>query len=237
MKKIKLLVGALVLTGSVFAQKATLDNPWSLEGSINYNATTGLNFAAPTVRARYFVNDNIAARVQLGFGDGLGTAMKEVHNTYQNADGSGNAGTMEINRFRMLAEIGAEYHLTGTDRFSPYFGLGINFGAGNSKMEAVDYNPSTGDYFSGFAMTREGKLSTFGATLSAGFDFYVFENVYLGLELGLRILNEKFHDVTTTQTVPTPAGSLTTTTVTPGTNETFVATQAANTVLRLGWRF
>ena len=65
MKKLAILVGAIALTGSTFAQKATTDNPFSLEGQLGFNAST-LSFNAPTIRFRYFVADNIAARLTLG---------------------------------------------------------------------------------------------------------------------------------------------------------------------------
>lgn len=85
MKKIIFTVATVVaLVGSSFAQKATTDNPWSLEGVINYSGAGGVDWKAPTVRARYFVNDNIAVRAQLGLGDPLNpnTAMSESHRFY-----------------------------------------------------------------------------------------------------------------------------------------------------------
>ena len=57
--------------------------------------------------------------------------------------------------------LGYEYHLGGTDRMSPYFG-GL-----------VDY-ASMGD-----------DNSSVGVNIVGGMDYYVFENVYVGLELML----------------------------------------------------
>ena len=53
---VALLLGAATTS---FAQKANLDNPFSLEGAMNF-AGGGVTWEAPNVRARYFVNDNIA---------------------------------------------------------------------------------------------------------------------------------------------------------------------------------
>ena len=57
--------------------------------------------------------------------------------------------------------LGYEYHIGGTDRMSPYFG-GL-----------VDY-ASMGD-----------DNSSVGVNIVGGMDYYVFENVYVGLELML----------------------------------------------------
>jgi hypothetical protein len=60
MKKIIFTVATVVaLAGSTFAQKATLDNPFSLEGVLNYSGADGIAWQAPTIRARYFVNENL----------------------------------------------------------------------------------------------------------------------------------------------------------------------------------
>mgnify|MGYP000046981037 FL=1 len=79
MKKVLLGLG-LVISGSLMAQKPASDaSHFSLEGLINYNANDGMNWTAPSLRMRYFVNDNIAARVQFGFGDGSPTPSKESY--------------------------------------------------------------------------------------------------------------------------------------------------------------
>lgn len=244
MKKLAILVGAIALTGSTFAQKATLDNPWSLEGGINYNSGTGIDWNAPTIRARYFVNENIAARVQLGIGDGLGTPMKESYTVYDGDSLNGATGTAEIKRMNWVAQIGAEYHLAGTDRMSPYFALGINFGGGSQKQTTSDAMPNmtpTGidaaasTYGKGVNYTDEGKMSMFGVSVGAGMDFYVFENIYLGVELGLGFSSYNYKDYTGTLTTTTPA--TTTEVFSPGSKESHLSTGAANAAFRLGWRF
>ena len=60
--------------------------------------------------------------------------------------------------------LGYERHLKGTDRLSPYLGGGFNMSHSNiNNFKKID----------------------FGLDALAGMDYYVFENVYLGLELGL----------------------------------------------------
>ncbi len=231
MKKLAILVGALVLTGSTFAQKATLDNPFSLEGVLNYTTGSGVDWSAPTIRARYFVNDNIAARVQLGLGDGMGTPNSETYDFYENGDGTGATGTYEIKRSAWNAQVGAEYHLSGTDRISPYFMLGINFGGGSENWDGSNSDGSS--YVADYKEEATMKMSMFGVGLGAGLDVYVFENVYLGVELGLNFSSMTYDD--TEMTVTT--GGMTFKSVSPGYKETYLNTGAANAAFRLGWRF
>jgi opacity protein-like surface antigen len=235
MKKLAILVGAVLLSGATFAQKATLDNPFSLEGVLNYSAGTGIDWQAPTIRARYFVNENIAARVQLGLGDNLGTPMSETQNFYENADGTGNTGSLEIKRMNWVAQVGGEYHLDGTDRMSPYFALGINFGGGSQKSTLTESDGTS--YVQGLTGTGEGKMSMFGVGLGAGMDFYVVENIYLGVELGLNFGSYNYSDVTQTSSFTSGGTTVTNTSVTAGSKETHLNTGAGNAAFRLGWRF
>ena len=113
MKKLMIFVGALTLTGSLFAQKPASDDArYSLEGLANLNTSNGMNFTAPSLRLRYFVNDNIAARVQFGFGgDGssvVNIPSKESH-SYANPAGGDN-GTVDIARSAWDLKLGGEYH-------------------------------------------------------------------------------------------------------------------------------
>jgi opacity protein-like surface antigen len=246
MKKLAILVGAIVLTSSTFAQKATLDNPFSLEGVINYNSTAGIDWKAPTIRLRYFVTENIAVRVQIGLGDGKGNSNYSKSYTVYDGDSiTGNTGTAEAKMSNWSAQIGGEYHLKGTDRMSPYFALGINFGGGKSSISTSEAAPDTASvafdatnssYSKGTTVSTEGKMSMFGIGLGAGMDFYVYENLYLGLELGFSFNSYNYKDKTGTWTETTPVAS-TTNLFQAGHKETHMGTGAANASFRLGWRF
>lgn len=178
MKKLAILVGAIALTGSTFAQKATTDSPFSLEGQLGFNAST-LSFNAPTIRFRYFVADNIAARLTLGIDN-----TSETFNYYETENTNAGASGTEVNKTSMFnVAIGAEYHFAGTDRLSPYAGLDILIGSGSTTNEWTNYD-GTG-YLADFSRAIEGKASMFGVNLVAGADYYFAENFYLGMELGL----------------------------------------------------
>jgi len=160
MKKLLILVSAVALSGTIFAQKAGSDNPFSLEGAMNVSKE-GVSWAAPNLRMRYFIQDNLALRLTLGR-DAVSSTSTETSTVY---DSTGNATTTtsEVTTKNSIMNFGlaAEYHLAGTDRMSPYFTAGFNVG-NDTRTE----------------------ISSFGLNLGAGIDYYVAENIYLGLELG-----------------------------------------------------
>ena len=159
MKKLMILVSAVALSGTMFAQKAGSDNPYSLEGAMNVSKE-GVSWAAPNLRMRYFIKDNLALRLTLGRdAESITTTTSDTVFT----GGIGTITTTDVTTKNSIMNFGlaAEYHLAGTDRMSPYFTAG--FKVGND--------------------TRT-EISTFGLNVGAGIDYYVAENIYLGLELG-----------------------------------------------------
>ena len=243
MKKLAILVGAIALTTTTFAQKATMDNPFSLEGVMNINS--GVQWMAPSIRARYFVSENIAIRAELGLGDGLGTPSS-AHYDFSEHTGPGNAdstdnpvGTTDMKNSAWNAQIGAEYHLAGTDRISPYFMLGINFGGGST--ETVNDQSNGSSYSEGYTSTETAKTSMFGVGLGAGIDVYIIENLYIGLELGLSFNSQSTKDQTfVSESSSTVAGVTTVTKVNSFSDDSkanYLSTGAGNAAIRLGWRF
>ena len=166
MKKLMILVSAVALSGTMFAQKAGSDNPYSLEGAMNVSKE-GVSWAAPNLRMRYFIQDNLALRLTFGR-DGSSVTSTIPASTSTVTDTAGNTTTTTIPASEVTTKnstmnfgLAAEYHLAGTDRMSPYFTAGFNVG-----------NNTNTD------------VSTFGLNVGAGIDYYVAENIYVGLELG-----------------------------------------------------
>ena len=173
MRKLLILVSAVALSGTMFAQKGTTDNPWTLEGTVNVTTNGGVKWDVPSVRARYFFKDNMAGRVQLNFGS---SSVDTV--------GSSN-----------LIGLGFEYHLAGNDKMSPYFTAGANFGGSNK---------------------NDVKTSSLGFGIGAGLDYYIRENIYVGLELTvLKFTSETVGDAEAVTTLSLGGGS----------------------AIRMGWRF
>jgi len=241
MKKI-ILTGCLAVTAlfvsNVNAQtyadveKATTETPFSIEVLLT-GGQTGINWNAPALRARYFVNDNIAVRLQFGFGDGSGNAMSEKNRFYEFADGTkGGEGLETIKRSAFALQLGAEYHFLGTQKLSPYAAFGFNIAKGKSETSWDKYD-GTG-YNIAVASEQTGGYMGFGAQLGLGMDFYFVENVYVGLELGLGI-NAFTHDDRVGVTTVTMGGSSTTTTIeSAGYKDSYLSNFAS---FRLGWRF
>lgn len=243
MKKI-ILTGCLAVTvlfaSNVNAQtyasveKPTDATPFSIETSLlqNLGNGSGFTFSSPALRARYFFDNNIAARVQLGLGDGMGSAMTYSERFYENADGTGKEGTLEINRMAWTAQIGAEYHFLGTQKLDPYAALGINFGGGSSKAVGTMYDGTA--FNENVSYEGEGGYSMIGAALGLGMDFYFVENIYIGAELGIAFNSYNYADVEQSTSIKMGNTTVTNTSVTGGNKESYLGTQAS---VRIGWRF
>ena len=180
MKKIAIMLGAVLMTSSLMAQKPSSDDSnYSLEGMMNYDAGNGFSWNAPNLRMRYFVNDNIAARVTLGISsDNTTTNVYEI--------GGEGTGTIDEGNMGWSLGLGAEYHLSGTDKLSPYFSLGFELGS-QSYSEEWSNGLRDGDDYQ-YVMDQTAEVSTssssFGIGVGAGMDYYIAENIYLGVELG-----------------------------------------------------
>jgi opacity protein-like surface antigen len=226
MKKLLVLVGAVALVGSTFAQKPDADEAhFSIEGGID-----GLNWSAPALRMRYFLNDNIAVRFQAQLGDGIGIIPASEEFTYPEAGGSG-IGTERITRSSYMIQLGAEYHLEGTERLSPYFALGLNFGGGSRVDTWTNYDGFGFD--NDYAANVENGFSMFGVGLGAGMDCYIFENLYIGAEFGFNFMARTDKGQVATFTT----GGTSTTTTGQDSKYTFMGTFPMNAAFRLGWRF
>ena|SRR6218665_627070 len=226
MKKLSLLVGGVVLSTVAMAQKpAAADAPISIEGQLGYNAST-FTFNAPSVRARYFVADNIAVRLSLGINNASTT-----DNYYENEqDNSGAAGTYETSNNSWNLGLGAEYHFTGTDKLSPYVGLDILLGGGKVSSEGAS-SDGTG-YVADYSETAEAKTSKIGVNLVAGTDYYFAENFYIGFELGWGFSSTTWKEGTSETTF----GGTTVKNVTNEAKKGWLQNNAIS-MFRLGWRF
>ncbi|MDF3028880.1 MAG: hypothetical protein K0S23_3187 [Fluviicola sp.] len=246
MKKLSLLLGGMILTTAVMAQKPTEGAPMSLEGNVNglaafsfgNNQPTNLNgFTSPTVapivtpglRFRYFATENIAVRVSLGF-----NSSKTTNNFYEfEADNSGNSGTFVSKRGTTTIGIGGEYHFAGTAKLSPYAGLDINFGMGKMTTEG-DQTDGTTWVATDYAEESEQKAAGFGVGLVFGTDYYFAENFYLGVELGLGFNSYTMKEGSSSVTV---AGVTTEATGNEAKQSGFGNNANFGGMFRLGWRF
>jgi len=223
------VAGALAIAG-LYAQKptgGTVTGEVALNGAIN-NINIGLVQGA---RVRYFLGDNLAIRVGLGF-----SSRSQTNKDYENPDGTGGVGEEKetYTTFQLLP--GAEYHFTGGEKLSTFAGAYLLFGFSSAKTTRTNYNG--GAYQANFSQTVDGQ-STFGRKgtsiglgLYSGFDWYFVEKLYLGVEWGLLLSSTSQSDVVTT----TSAGGITTVTKTAGGKGFQFGVQALG-ALRLGYQF
>ncbi len=219
-----IFVGALSLSGTMFAQKATKENPFSLEGQLSYN-TSSLSFNAPSLRMRYFLADDLAARVSLSLNN---SSTKDYY--YELADNKGGEGT-EINKSSLtMISLGAEKHFAGTDKLSPYVGADFVYGMGNNSAKWDKFDGA--GYAADFTAAAKAPISMLGLNIVAGTDYYFAENFYVGLELGIgfQSMSEKASEFTFTT-----GGTTTTTLSEPSKSSSFGNNFIGNA--RLGWRF
>jgi hypothetical protein len=102
--------------------------------------------------------------------------------------------------FSFSIRPGYEWHLTGTDRLSPYWGAELVFGKSSTSRESdsiregnytavtydttgIDFIPTISAPYTVYTLNQKGGSTTFGINLIAGFDFYFTKNLSLGGEL------------------------------------------------------
>lgn len=229
MKKLAILVGAIVLTSSAFAQRPTDSNPFSLEGGLSLNSLSN-TFSAPAIKFRYFASENIAGRLGIQY-----NSSKTLDNYYGNGtDGFPNAdslGTEENKSSMTWISIGGSYHFSQLEKLSPYVALDIMIGMGSTNTEWADFDGT--DYVDGVSASISNKTSGLGVGIGAGFDYYFAENVFLGAELGMTYMSSKDKGGESTFTT----GSTSTTITNHPTGNSSSFGNSANATLRLGWRF
>ncbi len=234
MKKLLTLLSAVVISGSIMAQKPSSDDSkYSLEGMINYS-DAGFEWNAPNLRMRYFINDNIAARVTIGLG--LGSESSNYYETGQDATG---VGTVDASSTNWSIGLGGEYHLSGTDRLSPYFSAGLMFGGMSDKIVGTDVDEVSDPiddalYEAGSSHENNTSSSMFGLGLSAGMDYYVFDNIYLGLELGFNWVSYTDNGGSNSSTA---GGTTLETTFESAGSQSGMSLSGGNMGFRIGWRF
>lgn len=154
---------------------------FSVEVNVNPFSSSPININY--LRGRYFTSETSAVRI--GFSVGMKKQTPEEDVTQK---------TFEFN-----IRPGYEWHLAGTERLSPYFGIEADLAFKNSSFEDTDSDAyvekiegawSTGGTERGF--------NRFGLNFIVGADFYVARRVYIGTEFGFGFQNIKYSDIKVT---------------------------------------
>lgn len=196
MKKASIVVAALLLaTAGVQAQEnETTFGPQAGSFGVELNFTPFGNsvFSTQGVKVRYFFNEKMAIRGTIDFSasprtdfsyqtTGVGDDLREVE--YKSKS---NTGSFSI-------APGFEYHFASFKRGSVYAGAEIGFGLQTASYKLTNDDNDATTIIKGASyditdgsITGNRASTSFGAGLFTGVDFYVFKNLYVGAELGLR---------------------------------------------------
>jgi len=224
------VLATLLLVGGIWAQKptgGTVTAEVGLQGAINNIAIAPIGGA----RLRYFLGDNLAARLSLNL-----QSQSQTDRVFENRDGTGGVGEEKNTFFLFGFRPGVEYHFAGGEKLSTFAGAQLILDITSAKTTRNNY--VGGGYSPNFTQTVDGqsnlgaKGTTFGLGLYSGFDWYFTEKVYLGIEWGLNFASTSYSDVTIT----TSAGGTTTIQKTAGSKAGGLAVFSVG-ILRLGYQF
>jgi len=224
------VLATLLLVGGIWAQKptgGTVTAEVGLQGAINNIAIAPIGGA----RLRYFLGDNLAARLGLNL-----QSQSQTDRVFENRDGTGGVGEEKNTFFLFGFRPGVEYHFAGGEKLSTFAGAQLILDITSAKTTRNNY--VGGGYSPNFTQTVDGqsnlgaKGTTFGLGLYSGFDWYFTEKVYLGIEWGLNFASTSYSDVTIT----TSAGGTTTIQKTAGSKAGGLAVFSVG-ILRLGYQF
>jgi outer membrane protein W len=191
-------------------------------GSEGHFSTSILNTGG--VLARFFATDKFELNAGLTLGIG---SRKTITDVPAGSDASLRAVETVTKGPIFGLGLGANYHLKGTERISPFIGLGLGFGIASSTETVTNrlFNPNNSSYDKRSAFF-------FNFNVVTGFDFYVVKGLYLGAGIGLGFTLEKEgKGISETKTGTT----IDKTETTGGTSFDFgFGIQPA---IRLGWKF
>jgi hypothetical protein len=174
-----------LLSLSAFAQdeERKKSSAGDFTAEVNFNPFSSAPVAINYLRFRYFTSETSALRI------GVSLGMEK-----QNPEEDLTLQTLEVN-----IRPGYEWHLAGTERLSPYFGVEADIAFKNSSYEDTDEDAyvekidgawSTGGTERGF--------NRFGLNFIVGADFYVARRVYIGTEFGFGFQNIRYADIEVT---------------------------------------
>ncbi len=198
-KKIFFLALALTATTGLFAQKQT-GGEKNIE--VQFSPLSGNPLSTNGIRFRMFNSESSAIRIGFGLGGDRVTTVRA-----QATEAIGSTGqTVAVDAlydyessFNFSIRPGYEMHFDGTDRLSPYVGAELLFGIGRNSFEREFWGGNAADArvenYSVFSLTRTEGTTTVGLNAIAGVDYYIADNLYLGVELGFGLSRTTLRDV------------------------------------------
>ncbi|MDR1417119.1 MAG: hypothetical protein LBJ57_06855 [Prevotellaceae bacterium] len=179
------------------------------------------------VRGRYFFSDKLAVRANLN----LGYNSSSSHNFTTPGVTPAVEQITKNSLFSFSIAPGAEYHFATYEKASIYAGasLGVGFQKASAKVTNDGFVSGATRKVKGANMGGDRSGFSFDAQIFTGIDVYVYSNLYVGAELGLK------YNLSRQSTVKTTTGSATVTTKDYGLTSDLKFEMLP--VFRLGWKF
>ncbi len=149
-----------------------------------FDASAGSMFTMPYIKARYFANSNLAYRLGLGL-----EISSETNNSMGGSSGKEKLYIKE-GRSTISFAPGFEKQM-GTGKLKVYLGAELPIAIGSQTKENKTWN--YGSNAAEIEKTKNGSFS-FGINAVIGFDYYVFNNLYVGAELTPGFSTTKYSD-------------------------------------------
>lgn len=209
MKRLTLiLAAALCIATNTFAQDKPAKGSFGTEVQFNPFDQNGETFQLDALKFRYFVTDNDAIRLKLGFDMQRSKFNNKVEGD-RNESFSSTDFKYKTGNFRL--DLGYERHFDISKRVNLYvggsFGFTRHFASTQFEMSSSELTGKFKGEISNGAITNLDNLDSdfenmlpsvndqayWGINVAAftGLDFYVYKGLYVGTELGLRLNNNK----------------------------------------------
>lgn len=155
----------------------------SFTAEVNLNPFSSSPININYLRFRYFTSETSAVRIGFSVGAQKQTPSQEL--TRQ---------TFEFN-----IRPGYEWHLAGTERLSPFFGVEADFAIKTSSYEDQDVDAFLKKVTGAWSESgTERAFTRFGLNAIIGADFYVAKRVYIGTEFGFGFQSTNFSNIEAT---------------------------------------
>jgi len=172
MKHIKCLL--ILISFGIFNQSFSQDTIGKLTFETRYQLRQDSTYV-PNLQIRYFFTKNSALRIGLAYQ--YSSVLREI-----NEVGGDGVGTVEKLNDMLSFNIGYEKHFR-KNKVSPYLGGELQFGVG--KNEEYGSRTDAVIFIADYNYSIKKPIGQFGVAVFSGVDFYVFDNLYIGTELGV----------------------------------------------------
>lgn len=178
------------------------------------------------LKVRFHLNDKHVLRTNWQF-----SYFSETSEILE-ADGDGVGSIQQIISGNSIS-LGYERHFQ-VDKISPYIGSSIGYGFGKDN----EYGSRTDGilFVNDFNYSSEQKTSSILFDMYSGFDLNLYKGLYIGTEVGFRLMNSKLHrGEFRTEDASSTTDATTSTSIPEKKSITFSLVNMG--VLRVGWKF